>query len=132
VKREPLNARPLAVPNKVEGMRTDSTRLRELLKEIPALHTHDVPKLCQGAAHVWSYARSIAEEIGMDLQSPPSTFRSAEPIGRGTITPEYIEALKEVGADPELVEWAEQRRKQPPVPSVCKKVAGDCGCGGKC
>lgn len=39
------------------------------------------------------------------------TFRSAEPIGRGTITAEYIQALKEVGADPKLIAWAEARRK---------------------
>lgn len=40
-----------------------------------------------------------------------STFRTAEPIGRGTMTPEYVEALKAVGADPDLIRWAEARLK---------------------
>ena len=71
------------------GYRDDSVRLREILIEASALNTHDVTKLCAAASRVWSYARSIAGEIGLDL-------------------------------------------KNPPVPSICKKAGGDCGCGGQC
>ena len=52
-------------------LRGDHERLVELITECSQLNTHDVPKLCDGAARVWSYARSLAREIGMDLQNPP-------------------------------------------------------------
>lgn len=40
------------------------------------------------------------------------TFRSADPIGRGTIETGYIKALKDVGASPELIHWAESRAQK--------------------
>lgn len=42
-------------------------------------------------------------------------MRTADPIGCGTITRRYIDALKEVGADPKLIEWAEARQKPDPM-----------------
>lgn len=74
-------------PNKVESMRTDTTRLHELISQCSRLNTHDVPLLCQSATEVWSYARSLALEIGLDLKNPPipavmcSTVKNCPPLG---------------------------------------------------
>lgn len=57
-------------PNR-STLRGDHERLVELITECSQLNTHDVKKLCDGASRVYSYARSIAQEIGMDLQNPP-------------------------------------------------------------
>jgi hypothetical protein len=45
------------VPNKVDGLRDDSVRLRELVEQCAGLNTHDVHLLCKVAPEVWSYAR---------------------------------------------------------------------------
>jgi hypothetical protein len=60
------------VPNKVDGLRDDSVRLRELVEQCAGLNTHDVHLLCKVAPEVWSYARSIAGEIGMEFRNPPT------------------------------------------------------------
>jgi hypothetical protein len=75
--------------NKVEGLRDDSRRLRELLEQCFRLNTEDVGLLVPSASEVLSYARSMALEIGLDLRNPP-------------------------------------------IPKVCRKAGGDCGCGGQC
>lgn len=69
-------------------MRDNTVRLKELLIEATALNTHDVTKLCPAAARVFSYAKSIAGEIGMDLRNPPvpgvvcSTVKCCPPNGQ--------------------------------------------------
>jgi hypothetical protein len=60
------------VPNKVEGLRDDSVRLRELIAQCVSLNTHDVSLLAKVAPEVWSYARSLAGEIGLEFRNPPT------------------------------------------------------------
>jgi hypothetical protein len=59
------------VSNKVEGLRTDSSRLRELISQCAGLNTHDVSLMARKAPEVWSYARSLAMEIGVEFRNPP-------------------------------------------------------------
>jgi hypothetical protein len=56
--------------NKIQ-MRGDRERLRELILECQILNTMDVRKLSDQAVRVWSYARSLAKEIGMPLHNGP-------------------------------------------------------------
>ena len=53
-------------------MRDNTTRLKELLTECAALNTTDPLKQLEAATRVWSYARSIAQEIGQPFQNPPA------------------------------------------------------------
>jgi len=52
-------------------IRDDSARLRELISQCVSLNTHDVSLLARRAPEVWSYARSLALEIGVSFQNPP-------------------------------------------------------------
>lgn len=45
--------------------------LRELVEQCASLNTQNVPLMCKAAAEVWSYARSVAGEIGMKFENPP-------------------------------------------------------------
>lgn len=68
-------------------MRDDGTRLKELLRECAALNTTDPLKQLEAGTRVWSYARSIAQEIGQPFQNPPtpgvmcSTVKGCPPNG---------------------------------------------------
>ena len=53
-------------------MRDDGTRLKELLRECAALNTTDPLKQLEAGTRVWSYARSIAQEIGQPFKNPPA------------------------------------------------------------
>ncbi|MCA1839969.1 MAG: hypothetical protein ABR507_09110 [Actinomycetota bacterium] len=53
--------------------------------------------------------RSRKSKSTLKKPTRKSTFRSATPVGRGTISPEYVKALKQVKASQDLIDWAEEK-----------------------